>query len=82
MSYQPPYTITPSILQRVAEIVELVTRWSISDGGSLSPQLRRSNRIRSIQASLAIENNTLSIEQVTAVLGTARGDVLHIFTFE
>ena len=68
MSYQPPYTITPLILQRVAEIVELLTRWSVSSGDALSPRLRRNNRIRTIQASLAIENNTLSIEQVTAVL--------------
>lgn len=68
MSYQPPYTITPQILQRVAEIVELLTRWTVSCDGALSPQLRRNNRIRTIQASLAIENNTLSIEQVTAVL--------------
>ena len=68
MSYQPPYTITPLIVQRVAEIVELLTRWSVSSGNALSPQLRRNNRIRTIQASLAIENNTLSIEQVTAVL--------------
>ena len=35
---------------------------------TLTPQLRRNNRIRTIQASLAIENNTLSIEQVAAVL--------------
>lgn len=68
MSYQPPYFINPQILQRVADIVELLTRWSLSDDSSLSPQLRRNNRIRTIQASLAIENNTLSIEQVTAVL--------------
>ena len=34
----------------------------------LSPQLRRGNRIKTIQASLAIENNTLSVEQVTAVI--------------
>ncbi|MBK5276368.1 MAG: Fic family protein [Desulfuromonadales bacterium] len=68
MSYQPPYTITPQILQRVAEIVELLARWSVSGDSALSPQLRRNNRIRTIQASLAIENNTLSIEQVTAVL--------------
>ena len=68
MSYQPPYTITPLILQRVAEIVELLTRWAVSGDSALSPQLRRNNRIRTIQASLAIENNTLSIEQVTAVL--------------
>jgi len=62
MTYQPPYTITPTILQRVAEIVELITRWSVSADHALSPQLRRNNRIRTIQASLAIENNTLSIE--------------------
>ncbi len=68
MSYQSPYTITPQILQRVAEIVELLTRWEVAGDNGLSPQLRRNNRIRTIQASLAIENNTLSIEQVTAVL--------------
>jgi len=68
MSYQPPYTITPQILQRVTEIVELLTRWEVAGDNTLSPQLRRNNRIRTIQASLAIENNTLSIEQVTAVL--------------
>jgi len=68
MSYQPPYTITPQIVQQVADIVELVTRWSYSDDSALTPQLRRNNRIRTIQASLALENNTLSIEQVTDVL--------------
>ncbi len=68
MSYQPPYTITPLILQRVADIVELLSRWQVAGDNILSPQLRRNNRIRTIQASLAIENNTLSIEQVTAVL--------------
>jgi len=59
MSYQPPYTITLQILQRVADIVELLTRWEIAGDNKLSPQLRRNNRIRTIQASLAIENNTL-----------------------
>ncbi len=68
MSYQPPYTITPRILQQVADIVELLTRWEVADGNAMSPQLRRNHRIRTIQASLAIENNSLSVEQVTAVL--------------
>jgi Fic family protein len=68
MSYQPPYTITPKILQQVADSVALLTRWQISSQASLTPQLRRNNRIRTIQASLAIENNSLSIDQVTAVL--------------
>lgn len=30
MNYHPPYTITPFNLQRIAEIVELLTRWSVS----------------------------------------------------
>jgi hypothetical protein len=34
----------------------------------LRPRLRRENRIRTIQASLAIENNTLTLEKVTAVI--------------
>jgi len=66
-SYQPPYTITPTILNKVAEISEMIGRLSVLQG-ELSPQLRRGNRIRTIQSSLAIENNTLTVEQVTAVL--------------
>jgi Fic family protein len=34
--------------------------------------LRRGNRLKSIQASLAIENNTLSLEQVTAIINGKR----------
>ncbi|HEY8035646.1 MAG TPA: Fic family protein [Methylobacter sp.] len=66
--YHPPYSITANILNAVAEISELLGRWSASNQGALSPQLRRENRIRTIQASLAIEHNSLSLEQVTAIL--------------
>lgn len=66
-TYTPPFQITPTILQAVADICEMVGRWSAS-AQAVSPKLRRDNRIRTIQASLAIENNTLSVEQVTAVL--------------
>jgi Fic family protein len=69
--YQPPFHITTGILNAVAEIGELLGRWSASHG-DLSPQLRRENRIRTIQASLAIEHNSLSLEQVTAVLDGKR----------
>jgi len=51
----------------VAEIFEHVGKWSVY-AESAPPKLRRENRIRTIQASLAIENNTLSIHQVSAVL--------------
>ncbi|HEY6611754.1 MAG TPA: Fic family protein [Pseudomonas sp.] len=66
--YQPPLTLTPAMLALAADISEQVGRLSARHEAALTPQLRRGNRIRTIQASLAIENNTLSLEQVTAVL--------------
>jgi len=64
----PPFTITPRILGQVAECAERIGKWRGSREAPLAPQLRRENRIRSIQASLAIENNRLSVDQVTAIL--------------
>ncbi len=71
-SYQPPYTITPAILNLVAEIGEMVGRYTVLAEQNLTPLLRRENRLRTIQASLAIENNTLTLEQVTAVIDGKR----------
>lgn len=66
--YRPPYTITPEIVHLVAEIGEVIGRYIGTVENEMAPHLRRENRIRTIQASLAIENNTLSLEQVTAVI--------------
>ena len=63
----PPFEITQAILTDAAEISELVGRLSAGKLSS-SPILRRTNRIRTIQGTLASEQNTLSVEQVTAVL--------------
>jgi Fic family protein len=68
MTTQPPFTITESMLKAVAEICEMVGRWSLESKLDLVPQLRRQNRIRTIHASLAIENNGLSEKQVSAVI--------------
>ena len=65
---QPPFQITNKIIDEVAEISELTGRLSAHDHLSSNPNLRRTNRIRTIHGSLAIEQNTLSLEQVTAVL--------------
>lgn len=65
---KPPFEITTSILDKLAEIAELVGQVNAVAGLSTNPMLRRTNRIRTIHASLAIEQNTLSLEQVTAVL--------------
>ena len=68
MSYQPPYTITPAILNLLAEIGESVGRMSVLAEQTDQLHLRRINRIRTIQGSLAIEGNTLSEDQITAIL--------------
>ena len=67
MAYQPPFTITSKILTQVASISEHVGRLSAIQQAS-ELKLRRANRIRTIQGSLAIEGNTLSEEQITAIL--------------
>lgn len=65
---KPPFEITNAIIDHVAEIAELVGRLTSTNQLSANPTLRRSNRIRTIHGSLAIEQNTLTLEQVTAVL--------------
>ncbi len=65
---QPPFQITNRIINYIAEISELIGRLTSAQHLSISPTLRRANRIRTIHGSLAIEQNTLTLEQVTAVL--------------
>lgn len=64
MPYQPPFTITPQIINQIAVITQQLAHFEFNP----SSQLRKQNRIRTIQATLAIEGNTLSLEQVTAIL--------------
>lgn len=68
----PPFDITNKIIQYVAEISELVAKLTYSEKLSSNPTLRRTNLIRTIQGSLAIEQNTLTVEQVTALLNGKR----------
>ena len=69
---KPPFEITETALSEVMGISELVGKISSTQNLSTSPILRRQNRIRTIYSSLAIEQNTLSLEQVTAVLSGKR----------
>lgn len=64
----PPFEITKKILSDVIDIGELVGKAAVNNKISLNPVLRRQNRIRTIHSSLAIEQNTLDIDQVTAIL--------------
>jgi len=70
--YEPPFTLTPRVLALVAEIGEALGRMTAQQGMPKPPALRRGNRLRTIQASLAIENNSLTLEQVTAVIAGKR----------
>lgn len=67
--YTPPFNITDEILTLVAEISESIGGISALMADDLPhPMLRKQNRIRTIQSSLAIENNSLTIDQVTAIM--------------
>lgn len=70
--YIPPYAITNTILELVAEISELVGSIGAWENMNANPQLRRDNRVKTIHASLAIENNSLSLDQVTAIIDGKR----------
>lgn len=69
---KPPFEIAEAALSDVMAIGELVGKISSTPQLSSSPILRRENRIKTIYSSLAIEQNTLSLEQVTAVLSGKR----------
>ncbi len=66
--YDPPYNITDEMLDLVSSISEKLGRLSISHRPDSMPHLRRDNKIRSIHSSLRIEANSLSLDEVTAVV--------------
>ena len=66
--YIPPFNMTEEITNLVIEIAELTGRMSISEQLYKNPKLRRENRVRSIHSSLAIEQNSLSLDQVSDVI--------------
>ena len=70
--YIPPYEVTEEMMDVVAEIMENLGRLNSVESLDKLPRLRRTSRIKSIHSSLAIENNTLSVEQVTDVINGKR----------
>ena len=70
--YAPPFDITESMLELTSEIMEGLGKLNGVNDMIKLPRLRRINRLKSIQSSLAIENNTLSLEQVTDVINGKR----------
>ena len=72
MDYQPNFTVSAAAISMVAEISALLERYTITQETSESLKLHRVNKIKTIQSSLAIEGNTLSVKQVTDILDGKR----------
>lgn len=70
--YKPPFHTTDRITNLVAAISEQIGRIKVLSHSNLNPHLRKENRIRTIHSSLAIEQNSLSLEQVTAIVDGKR----------
>ena len=66
--YRPEYVITSEMLDLVVQITERLTILQPLNNLLKQPQLRRINRLKTIHSSLAIENNSLTFEQVSAVI--------------
>jgi Fic family protein len=69
---QPPYEITSNILRLITSISEKIGEVNANLLNKPSPKLRKQNRIKSIHSSLKIEGNTLTVEQITALLENKR----------
>lgn len=69
---RPPCTITPKILNLVSSISTLLGRYEGLQSPPPEPKLRKQNRIKTIKGSLQIEGNTLTEEQITAILENKR----------
>ena len=66
--YQPPYTVTPKMLMLAAQISEKIGKISNYHSFETKPHLRKNNRIRSVWSSVAIEANSLSLDEVKGVI--------------
>ena len=71
-NYTPPFTISHKSLTLVAEISQAVGQLSVEFEQQKLLRLRKVNRMRTVQGSLAIEGNTLSAQQITAILDGKR----------
>ena len=72
VSMKPPYDITLKILKLISSISEKIGEVNAHYLNKQSPQLRKQNRIKTIHSSLQIEGNTLTEEQITALIENKR----------
>ena len=70
--YIPPFKITPKIIDLISKISEKIGEINSLESSARHVELRRESRIKTIHSSLAIENNSLSLEQITAIINGKR----------
>ena len=70
--YTPPFEITSKIIELISNISEKIGEINSLQDSSYHIKLRKENRIKTIHSSLAIENNSLSLKQITAIIDGKR----------
>ena len=70
--YIPPYKVSGKAMNLIAEIAAAIERYRIILEGPDGVRLRKINHIRTIRGTTAIEGNTLTEEQITAILAGKR----------
>lgn len=68
---EPNYTLNDKLISLVAEITEIATHLEMRES-AIDPLLRKKNRLKTIHSSLAIEQNTLTLQQVTDIIDGKR----------
>lgn len=66
--YKPPFEITSKIIELISNISEKIGEINYLQDNPYHIRLRKENRIKTIHSSLAIENNSLSLKQITAII--------------
>ncbi len=72
VSMKPPYDITAQILKLISSISIKIGEVNANYLNKQSPQLRKQNKIKTVHSSLSIEGNTLTEDQVSAILENKR----------
>ena len=70
--YTPPFEITSKIIELISNISEKIGEINYLQNSPYHIQLRKENRIKTIHSSLAIENNSLSLKQITDIIDGKR----------
>lgn len=68
----PPYKISNKLISLIAEISALLGKLEGFTSTVPTLQLRKQNKIKTIHGTLSIEGNTLSVEQITAIIENKR----------